>query len=64
MQEYSQYILEVRDVPTARKMFIDKYGQSQLPVFEDEVERAYDYENTYTYWQKLFAPIFSRGADD
>ena len=25
MQEYSQYILEVRDVPTARKMFIDKY---------------------------------------
>ena len=49
MQEYSQYVLEVRDVPTARKMFIDKYGQSQLSVFEDEVERAYDYDNTYTY---------------
>ena len=49
MQEYSQYILDVHDLPTARQMFADKYGQSQLSVFEDEVERFYDYENTYAY---------------
>ena len=40
MQEYSWYLLDKYQTPVAQDKFIEKYGESQLPVLEQERERT------------------------
>jgi len=36
MQEYSHYLIDTMQVDEARKHFVNKYGESQEHVFNDE----------------------------
>ena len=49
MQEYSWYLLDKYQTPVAQDKFIEKYGESQLPVFEQERERTADDEADWLY---------------
>ena len=49
MQEYSWYLLDKYQVPVAQDKFIEKQGESQLPVFEQERERTSDDEADWLY---------------
>ena len=40
MQEYSQYLLESATPEIAREFFINKYGESQVHVFDKELSFA------------------------
>ena len=48
MQEHSHYLIDTMQVDEARKHFINKYGESQVSVFNDEyafmVSEGYIYE--------------------
>ena len=48
MQELSHYLIDTMQVDEARKHFINKYGESQVSVFNDEysfmISEGYIYE--------------------